>query len=172
MALDSIADRVLVAYLRANLPTANIYAAFCSEDRTAIGGNISVSCGDWRLTDSGASNPTYGVVISMAYQSAEQSEDAPGAARKALDALCDSVYALLLLTDDDGRTFRAAARLLNAAAAAEAAANPDDSADLANFTCLQWVPTGGGRSFDVEGSIWRKTLTFDMEAAEVGGLLG
>lgn len=179
MSLRSKLDRAIVARLRDQGVCTNIYPANSSDVREFP--NVTV----W--SHAGTQDPAFTgtyrfrVDIHVQYQAAVQQEEVnPEANRVALDALTDSVYAALM-ESDNGYDLQATAGLItasgNALAAAadttdEAILRAANNADMAEFTCQQWLEAGLDGGIPDDGSTsWREILQFDAVAAGKANLL-
>ena len=81
--------------------------------------------------------------------------------RTLFDARLSVVYDALMQSDN-GRNLKATATAITDAGRALAVSDPTNNADMADFTCQQWVDGGEGDGApDGEGNAWEEILIFN-----------
>jgi hypothetical protein len=82
-------------------------------------------------------------------------------ARIAFETRLTNVNDALLMQSSDNRTLKATARAITLAGRALAVSDPDNNADMADFTCQWWINMGeGDLDPDQEGTAWQEALKF------------
>lgn len=179
MSLRSKLDRAIVAYLKSRGVCENVYPANYSQERAFP--NVTV----W--SHAGSPSPQFTgtyrfrVDVRVQFQAPNQPEEVnPEASRVSVDTITDAVLEALLVTDT-AQDLQATASLItnagNALAVAiddteEATLRASNNADMAAFTCQQWLEAGldGGAPSD-DGAAWAEILSFTADAANSADLL-
>lgn len=165
--LRSKNDRAVAAYItpiaQAVDPSVSIYPANYSLERAFPIIDVSTSQGSESPPFSG--NHSLNVRVRIEYPAANQpGQSNPQSNRLALDSMVDAVFDAFHKSDN-GCDYQATAALITAAGRALASSDPTNHADMADYTCIQFmgVEYVGGAEAE-ESSSFVEMIRFQMYA--------
>jgi hypothetical protein len=158
-------DRAIVAYLIAQGvgDNTNIFPANSSRDRSLPNLTIHASGGSHEFPLSGTYR--FNVRVICKYPAAIQPDAADPTNsetnRLAADALFAAAVDALMQGESGTSTLAVTATAITTAGRDLATTDPDNHADMADFTCIQWLDTGfDGGVPEEESSAWAEIATF------------